>query len=150
MNLIRFAVPTAVAGPGMTVRELFRACVEADVPGIPFRAANGEIVGKASIRHILKEVCIPQFMIDNVALLGDQIEALKFPLIEEERLLSLEIDEFILPDAAHITPQSPVAKALAVMEAHDTTYLFVIDDEHNYHGTLNIVSLARRMLDRNP
>jgi len=149
MNLIRFAVPTAVASPGMTVRELFRACVDADVPGIPFRGANGEIVGKASIRHILKEVCIPQFMIDNVSLLGDQIEALKFPLIEEERLLDLEIDDFVLAHAARITPQSPVAKALAVMEAHETTYLFVIDADHNYHGTVSIVHVAERILERN-
>ena len=150
MNLMRFAVPTAVAEPGMTVRELFEACVAADVPGIPFRAANGEIAGKASIRHVLKEVCIPQFMVDNADLLGDRLEALRFPLIREEWLLNLEIDPFILPDVPRITPASPVAKALAVMESRDTTYLFLIDAEHNYHGTVTIVHIASRLLERNP
>ncbi len=43
-----------------------------------------------------------------------------------------------------------MAKALAIMESYNTTYLFVIDAEHNYHGTLSIVSLARRLLERNP
>ncbi len=150
MNLMRFAVPTAVAGPGMTVRELFEACIEADVSGIPYRDASGKIVGKASIRNILKEVCIPQFMIDNAALLGDTLTALKFPQIREEWLLNLTIDDYIVSDAPQITPASPVAKALAIMEAHDTTYLFVVDADHEYHGTVTIVHIASRVLARNP
>lgn len=149
MSLIQFAVPTAVAVPGMTVRALFAECVKADVAGLPFRAASGEIVGKASIRHVLREVCIPQAMIDHARLLGDSIEALRFPAIREQWLLDLTIDDYILADFATMTPASPLAKALAVMESHDTSYLFVIDADHNYHGTLNIVSLARRLLDRN-
>jgi len=150
MNLTQFAVPTAVAVPGMTVRELFTECVQANVAGLPFRAASGEFVGKASIRHVLGEVCIPQAMIEHAGLLGDSIEGLQFPEVKEQWLLDLTIDDFILSDAATITPASPLAKALAVMESHDTTYLFVIDAEHNYHGTVSIVSLARRLLDRNP
>jgi len=149
-NLTDFAVPTAIAEPGMTVRQLFAACIEADVPGIPYRAASGEITGKASVRNILKAVCIPQFMVDNAALLGDRIEALRFPLIEEERLLDQTIDDFILADAPQIGPASPIAKALAIMEAHDTTYLFVIDARHNYHGTVTICHVADRILKRNP
>lgn len=150
MSLIQFAVPTAVAEPGMTVRELLAECVKADVAGLPFRAVDGEFVGKASIRYVLREVCIPHAMIEHARLLGDSIKALRFPEIREKWLLDQTIDDYILADFATMTPASPLAKALAVMESHDTTYLFVIDDEHNYHGTLSIVSLARRLLDRNP
>lgn len=148
MSLIQFAVPTAVAVPGMTVRELFTECIKADVAGLPFRAANGKFTGKASIRHVLREVCIPQAMIEHARLLGDDIEALRFPRIRKQWLLDQTIDDFILSDAATITPASPLAKALAIMENHDTTYLFVIDANDKYHGTLSIVSLARRLLDR--
>ena len=150
MSLTQFAVPTAVAVPGMTVRELLAECVQADVPGLPFRAASGEFVGKASIRHVLREVCIPHAMIEHARLLGDSIKALQFPEIREQWLLDLTIDDYVLSDYATMTPASPLAKALAVMESHDTGYLFVIDAENNYHGTLSIVSLARRLLDRNP
>jgi CBS-domain-containing membrane protein len=148
MSLIQFAVPTAVAVPGMTVRELFTECIKADVAGLPFRAANGKFTGKASIRHVLREVCIPQAMIEHARLLGDDIEALRFPRIRKQWLLDQTIDDFILSDAATITPASPLAKALAIMENHDTTYLFVIDADDKYHGTLSIVSLARRLLDQ--
>lgn len=150
MSLIQFAVPTAVAVPGMTVRELFTECVRADVAGLPFRAANGQFMGKASIRHVLREVCIPHAMIEHARLLGDDIEALRFPRIRKEWLLDQSIDDYILSDAATVTPASPLAKALAIMESHDTTYLFVIDADNTYHGTLSIVSLARRLLNQDP
>ncbi len=150
MSLTEFAVPTAVAFPGMTVRELFTACVKADVAGLPFRAPNGEFVGKASVRHVLGKICLPEAMIEHARLLGDNIEALRFPLVREQELLDQTIDDYILSDFAQITPAAPLAKALAIMESHDTTYCFVIDEQHNYHGTLSIVSLARRLLDRNP
>lgn len=148
MSLTEFAVPTEVAFPGMTVRELFKACVKANVAGLPFRTADGEFVGKASIRYVLREVYIPQAMIEHANLLGDTITGLRLPMVSEPAMLDMSIDDFVLSDAATITPLSPLAKALAVMEKHDTTYAFIIDDERRYHGTLSIVSLARRLLDR--
>lgn len=149
MSLIEFAVPTAVAFPGMTVRELFAECVKANVAVLPFRASSGGFTGRASIRRILREVCIPEAMIEHARLLGDTITALQFPPLREKELLNMTIDEFIIKDIPTITPASPMAKALAVMESYATSYLFVIDDEQHYHGTLSTVSLAHRLLDRN-
>ena len=117
MDLTKFTIPTAEAVPGMTVRELFAECVKADVAGLPFRAANGKFVGKASIRHVLKEVCIPQAMIEHARLLGDSIEALRLSLNKEQSLLDLTIDDYVLYNAAFISPASPLAKALATMES---------------------------------
>ena len=150
MSLIEFAVPTAAAFPGMTVRELFTECVKANSAVLPFRAANGEFTGRASIRHILGEVCIPAAMVKHARLLGDTITALQFPPLREKELLDMTIDDFIMKDIPTITPASPMAKAVAVMQSYNTSYLFVIDHEHNYHGTLSTVSLAGRLLDRNP
>jgi hypothetical protein len=150
MSLAEFTIPTAIAESGMTVRELFTECVKADVAGLPFRAANGKFAGKASIRQIVTEVCIPQAMIEHARLLGDSIEALRLSLNREQSLFNLTIDDYIIHDAAYISPASPLAKALATMESYKTTYVFVIDAEQNYYGTLGIVSLARCLLKRNP
>jgi hypothetical protein len=120
MELLKLKVPTAVAEPGMSVRELFAECVKADVPGLPFRDSTGKIVAKASIRHVLKENCIPEFMVRHARLLGDHIDTLRLPEIKARRMLELQVDASILADMAVITPASPVAKALAVMEAHET------------------------------
>lgn len=149
MSLIEFAVPTAAAFPGMTVRELFTECVKANSAVLPFREASGKFTGRASIRHILSEVCISEAMIEHARLLGDTITALQCPTIQEKELLAMTIDKFIIKDIPTITPASPMAKALAVMQSYNTSYLFVIDREHKYHGTLSTVSLARRLLDRN-
>ena len=148
-DLTKFADPTGIAVPGMTVRELFEECSKARVAGLPFRDASGKIAGKASIRNILKEVCLPDFMVENANVLGDTLDTLRFPEIEERRLLETRIDDFIFPDFAQITPASPLSKALARMEAHDTTYCFVIDANQKYYGVLSIVHVAMRILERN-
>lgn len=145
MQLTDLVVPTAVASPGMTVAEVFRECIAHQVPGIPFRDGTGRITGKASIRHVLKLNCIPDFMVTHAALLGDSLEGLTIPPEKAERVLAQVIDPFILPEPARIGPRSPVSKALAVMERYDTTYLFIMDGE-NYLGTVSIMGIAAAVL----
>jgi len=148
MELMELTVMTAIAQSGMTVRQLFQACVDADVPGLPYQDKTGAIAGNASIRHVIKETCIPEFMVQHARLLGDNVDALQVPELKAQRLLALPVEEFILPDIAVVTPLSPIAKALAVMEHHDTTYLFVIDKAGRYHGTISIMSLASHLLKK--
>ena len=145
MKLTDLFVPTAVATPGMAVSEVFRECVDKQVPGIPFRDSSGRIVGKASIRHVLKETCIPDFMVRHAGLLGDHIESLTIPAAKAQRLLQLTIDPFVLSDTAVINSEAPISKALAVMERHDTTYLFVIDDDR-YFGVVSIMGIGKAVL----
>ena len=146
MKLLDLVVPTAVATPGIGVEAVFLECIAKQVPGIPFRDANGKIVGKASIRHVLKMSCIPDFMVKHAGLLGDHMERLVVPVEEAHKMLALPIDPFVLPDMAVINSEAPVFKALAVMEKHDTTYLFVIDGDE-YHGTISIMGMGRAVLE---
>ena len=145
MQLTDLIVPTAVATPGMRVADVFRECIAKQVPGIPFRDAKGHIAGKASIRHVLKLNCIPDFMVTHGSILGDQIDELTIPAEKARHVINLAIDDFIIPDPAVIGPHSPVAKALAVMERHNTTYLFVIDGD-NYLGTISIMGVGAAAL----
>lgn len=145
MNLRDLAVPTALATPGMRVAELFRECVRAQMPGIPFRDAAGRIAGKASIRHILKMTCLPDYLIRHSHMLGDGIQHLRLPEIYGRDILDLSIDGFILPALPRVNSAAPVTKALAIMEQEDTTYIFVLDGDE-YHGALSIMSLARHLL----
>jgi CBS domain-containing protein len=61
-------------------------------------------------------------------------------------MLALPIDAFVLPDMAVINSEAPVFKALAMMEKHDTTYLFVTDGD-DYHGTISIMGVGRAVLE---
>ena len=147
MQLLDLVVPTAVATPGMRVAEVFRECIDRQVPGIPFRGPNGRITGKASIRHILKLNCIPDFMVTHAALLGDQLDELAIPPEKARYVINLPIDDFVIPDPAVIGSHAPVAKALAVMERNNTTYLFVIDGD-DYRGTISIMGIAAAALEQ--
>ena len=145
MRIIELAVSTPVAHPGMTIEQLFMACVEAGVPGIPYRDAKGQIAGKASMRNMVKVSCLPDFMVKHHHLLGDEIEHLRMPEVKAKDMANKVIDPFILSDLPQVNGDAPISKALAIMENHDTTYLFVTD-EHEYHGVVTMMSIARRLL----
>lgn len=145
MSLRDLAIPTAVAERGMLVADLFAECARVQMPGLPFRDSAGHISGKASIRHILKMTCLPDFMIKHSHMLGDGIQHLRLPELHSKEVLERTIDPFILPDPSVVTSNSPVTKALAIMEQDDTTYIFVVDGD-TYHGAVSIMSLAQYLL----
>jgi len=145
MKLDDLIVPTAVATPGMTVETLFRECAAKQVPGIPFRDASGRITGKASIRHVLKMNCIPDYMVKHAALLGNELSSLTIEAEKARLMLRQTVDTFVLPDMAIVGRDAAMAKALAVMERHDTTYLFVIDGDQ-YHGCISIMGIAEAII----
>ncbi len=148
MNLQNILVPTGVARSGMTVRDCFRMCVEAQVPGIPFLDDNDRIAGRFSIRNTLKETCIPDYVVAHAELLGDHVGCLAIPETHARKVLEAPVDPFIMAfeRVATVSPQSPVVKALALMEKFNTAYVFVVDDGR-YVGTVTVVGIARRMLE---
>jgi len=146
IELANLVCLTRVAQPGMTVAEALQACVDANVPGIPFQDESGAFTGKASIRHILKVNCIPDFMVQNAHLLGDDIGHLAIPAEHVAQVLELTIDPFIIPRMAVADSSTPLAKALALMEEADTTYLFVID-AGKYRGAVSIMAIGRALLE---
>ncbi|KAA6182027.1 CBS domain-containing protein [Thiohalocapsa marina] len=145
MKLDDLIVPTAVAKPGTKVQDVFRECVVRQVPGIPFKDASGRIIGKASIRHVLKMNCIPDYMVRHAALLGNTLTGLGIQAEKARRMLDHAVDSFVLADMATIVPNAPIEKALAVMERHDTTYLFVIDGDE-YFGCVSIMGIAEAVM----
>jgi CBS domain-containing protein len=151
MKISNMVVSTGVARPGMTVRECFRYCVEADVPGIPFVDAHDRIVGRFSIRNTLKESCIPDYVVAHAELLGDHVGCLAIPEAHARKVLEAPADPFILDldTVATIGPEAPVVKALAIMEKFNTSYIFVVEGER-YLGTVTVVAIARRMLALGP
>jgi CBS domain len=145
MHLKNLIIPTGVVSLGTSVKTTFQKCVAAKVPGIPCVDQTGAIIGRASIRHILKETCIPDFMVKHVRLLGDSIGPLTIPDEQVREVLALSIDPFILTRIATISSMAPIAKALAVMENYKTTYIFVIDN-NVYQGVITIMGIAEHML----
>jgi len=146
MKLVNIIRETGVAKPGMKVREAFTICLRDGVPGIPYLDADGDIAGTVSIRQTLRVACIPEIMVNYADLIGDAAGCLQIPEEHARKLLELEVDHFIQARKAEISPDSAVAKAVALMERHSTNYLFVTADNH-YLGIVTIWNIARRMLE---
>jgi CBS domain-containing protein len=145
MKLTNIVVPTGVVSYGSTVAEAFSECLRCNVPGIPFVDRNGRIIGRFSIRNTIRLACIPNMMIMNADLLGDQLAELMVPDNEAANVLGQPVERFILKEVVTIHSASPCIKAAALMEKHDMTYLFVVDDD-KYNGIVNVQGIARRML----
>jgi hypothetical protein len=130
---------------GSTVAEAFSECIRCDVLGIPFVDREGRIEGRFSISQTIKQACIPDTVIMNADLLGDQLGSLMIPDKQVAELLMLPVDNFILHDVVTIHSSSPCVKAVALMRKHITSYLFAIDDD-GYKGVVNMRGIAKRML----
>jgi CBS domain-containing protein len=146
VKLTSIVVPTGVATQGLTVAEAFRECMRCNVQGIPFVNSQGCLAGHFSIRNTIRMACIPNIVIMGADLLGDALDNLMIPDREAARILELAVDQFIMDTLFTIHPDSPCVKAAALMEKHDTTYLFVVDGEE-YKGVVNVQGIVRRMLE---
>ncbi len=144
MDLLNLAVDTRVIRPGAQVRTVFEACVHNNVSALPYMDAQGVITGKLSIRHIMKHA-IPDHVVRMAHVLGDNIDAVNIPPVAVEGLLARPVEEFLL-EPVIVSRHTRVIKALAMMEYHNTSYLFVVD-EGKYEGIVTRMSIAWRMLE---
>jgi CBS domain-containing protein len=146
VKLTNIVIDTRVVTYGSTVAEAFSECVRCNVLGIPFVDGKGRITGRFSIGHTIKLACIPDILIMNADLLGDQLDTLMIPDKQAADVLRLPVDNFILGEVVTIHSSSPCVKAAALMQKHRTTYLFAVDDD-GYKGVVNVRGIAKRMLD---
>jgi CBS domain-containing protein len=146
VKLTNIVIETRVVTYGSTVAEAFSECVRCNVLGLPFVDGEGRITGRFSIGHTIKLACVPEMMILNADLLGDELSSLMMPDQEAAEILRMPIDNFILGEVVTIHSSSPCVKAAALMQKHRTTYLFAVDDD-GYKGVVNVRGIARRMLE---
>lgn len=149
MKIKNIIVPTRVARTGMTVGDAFRECIRCQVPAIPFVNNAGIVTGRMSIRETIRQVCIPDYVISHADLLGDNLGCLTIPEEHARQVITLPVDRFVMPEFPQIDSNSPILKAVAVMEKHQLNFVFVIDDG-NYMGVVTIESIASRMLQMEP
>jgi len=139
-------VETRVARPGMTVGEALRICVDHDIPGIPFVNAEGNIGGRFSVRHIFKISSLPDDVIQGAHLIGHEATHLEHPCDHFAEVFQRPLDDLVLPEFAHLSSDTLMAKAMALMEKFNSGYLFVIDDGH-YRGVVTRLGLTRLLLE---
>lgn len=145
MKLDQLAKITPVAVSGMTVRQFFEICLEYEIPGIPFADSSGQIIGRLSLRHIVKTNFIPQYASHVAHLMGDEDKPHMLNDEHVESCLQLDVDDFVLLDVPSQHSISPLFAAMARMEKYNTSYLFVIDDMQ-YLGLVTRFDVVKALL----
>ncbi len=146
MNVEQVLIPTKVAKAGMTVREVFKECSEANTPSLPFCDDSGLITGRVTLKHILKRACLPEYLVEMARVLGEQISNVQDMEAAAKQLLNNPAELYTQAPHISLTSASSAVKALAMMEHNDTGYIFVVD-EGQYKGVVTIHCLASRLAD---
>ncbi len=141
MNVKQAMISSRVADNGMTVRELFEECARANLPGLPFCDDQGRIVGRVTLKNVLKRSCLPEYMVELAHVLGERFSHMEDMTVDIIHLLDKPVAPYVQEPHLSLESDSTAVKALAMMEQSDTSYILVVDQGH-YLGTVTIHSLA--------
>ncbi len=146
MRVERLAVMTEVMRKGTTLREFFREVARTNVPGLPYVDKHDRIVGRISVRHVFKLIAVPNSILRLADAMGDQTDKLDLSERRVLKALASPVEDFMLESIPSVSPTSAIVKALAIMEAYNTHYIFLIEDG-KYMGVVTRMVIANRMLD---
>jgi predicted transcriptional regulator len=148
MKLERLATMTGFMRHGMTLRDFFQETVRCNVPGLPYVDEHDHIIGRISIRDVYKCIAVP----DNILRIadamgdGDQMSNLDMPEMKALEIMTTPVENYLLEKIPTVSPSSTVVKALALMEVHNSSYIFLIEDGQ-YKGVVTRMIIAKRMLE---
>lgn len=146
MKLERLAVMTEVMREGMTLRDFFQEAIRCNVPGLPYVDEKEHIVGRISVRDVFKHIAVPNNILGLADAMGDQTDRLDLSERRILKALALPVETHVLANISSVSPYSSIVKALAIMEAHNTHYIFLIENGE-YMGVVTRMVIANRMLE---
>ena len=146
MKLARLAVMTEIMRRGMTLRHFFDEAISCNVPGLPYGDDSNRIVGRVSVRDVFKHIAVPDNILGLAGAVGDQTDRLDLSERRVLEALALPVEQFVLENIPSVSPDSSIVKALAIMEAYNTHYIFLIE-EGKYMGVVTRMVIADRMLE---
>jgi CBS-domain-containing membrane protein len=138
--------PTAIIGPGMSVRDLFLECGRTQVQALPYQDEHGRLCGRITLKNVLRVSCLPEYMISLANLLGPQLSCVDSAEAKAREILSNPVEPYVQSLPKTIVSSAPLIKALAFMEQNDTSYIFVVD-EGMYRGIITIQGIAHKMTE---
>ena len=137
---------TEIMREGMSLRHFFEEAVRCNVPGLPFVDKDGHIIGRISIRDVFKRIAVPSSYLRLAGAMGDQTNRLDMSEQKILEALDRPVENYLLENTPSVSPASSLIKALAIMEAYNTHYIFLIEDE-KYMGVVTRMVIAERLLD---
>lgn len=145
MRIERLAHMTEVMRKGMTLRHFLEEAVRTNVPGLPYVDEHDRIVGRISVRDVFKKIALHDGYVRLADAMGDQTNKLDMSEKRILKTLAAPVEKYMLENIPTVSPDSAIVKALAIMEAYNTHYIFLIEDGA-YVGVVTRMVIAERML----
>jgi predicted transcriptional regulator len=95
-----------------------------------------------TVKYVIQKSIIPDYMAEFADVIPPDLDCLKEAEIRLREVFDTDIAPYVQEPHAVVKPDVSLGKALAVMERHDTSYVFVVH-EGQYRGTLTIQAIAR-------
>ena len=89
---------------------------------------------------------VPDSILRLADAMGDQTDRLDLSEKRVLQALALPVETLLLEKIPTVSPRSALVKALAIMEAYNSTYVFLREDGE-YGGVVTRMIIARRMLE---
>jgi len=144
VDVTKVLIPTQVIRPGMVVREMFQECGRCHVQALPFCDEQGRLKGRITLKNVLRVSCLPEFIIQMAPVLGPQMSCVENAEAKAREILCKPVEPYVQTLHHSIDSCAPLIKALALMEQHDTSYIFVVDDGE-YKGIITVSAIATAM-----
>ena len=146
MKLERLAVMTGAMRKGMTLRDFFQEAARCNVPGLPYVDEQNRIAGRISVRDVYKRIAVPDSFLGLADAMGDQTDRLDLSERKILKAFAFPVENYLLENIPSVSPYSSIVKALTLMEAHNTHYIFLIENGE-YKGVVTRMVIENRMLE---
>ena len=137
-------IESGVVRRGMLVREFFDLCGRAGVQALPFVDEHESIIGRVTIKNVLRLSCLPDYIVDMAPMLNNAMSCVENAEEKVREILCTPADPYKQGLHQTLPSTAPLIKAVAVMVSNDTSYIFVVD-EGVYMGVVTIQGIAARM-----
>jgi len=138
---------------GETIKDMFKYCIEANVPALPYRDQEGLIQGFTSLKRVMGKDCLPNYLVELAGILHNDMNCTSQALEKINTLFTKPVQEYVENPFHFIASDTILIRAVALMEQHDTSFLFVadcsddIEKSHcDYKGIITRLSVAKKML----
>ncbi len=150
MNISDIIIPTSCIQAGDSVKHFFELCIRENIPALPFRDTDGSIKGFVTLREVMGRDCLPNYLVELAGILSNDMNCVSKATEKITRLFRKTVDEYLEEPILFIASDAILIRVVALMEKHDTDFLFVADDGQNcsgdYRGIVTRYAVARKML----
>ena len=150
MTIKDIIIPTATVTSGDTVKTFFKYCVAADVPALPFRDHKGLIRGFVSLKRVMGKDCLPNYLVELAGLLHNDMSCTSNAMEKIHELFQKPVDYYVDNVIQFISSDAILIRVVALMEQHDTNFMFVGDGDDkatsDYKGVITSLAVAKKML----